>query len=153
MRRTLAVCLFTIATFTWAVAQNPGSTNPGSTTPGATPSQTQSGSTGATQSQSGATSGSQTPMSDAPITQGCLGGSNGGYTLTDNAGTTYNLKFPANANVSVLSSHVGESVAVMGDIQGSGKTGQTINVSRIGKGTTTCSSGTSAQPQTQTPKP
>ncbi len=142
MRRTLAVCLFVIATFTWALAQT------GSATPGAQPPSAGAQSSGATQSQAPSASAGQDPaQSAAPITQGCLAGSNGAYTITDTAGKTYKLNFPPNANVSVLSSHIGESVAVMGDVQGSGKSGQSINVSRIGRGSSTCSAGSSATPQ------
>lgn len=158
MRKILAVSLFVLATFTWTFAQTSGSSSSSaqqpaasSQSPDASQSQTPSGSAGQSSSQAG----SQTPAASAPITEGCLGGSNGNYTLTDKAGTSYKLSFPSNANVSVLSSHIGESVAVMGDTQGSGKS-QTINVSKIGRGTTACPgssnsaapSGSSAQPQT-----
>jgi hypothetical protein len=161
MRKTLAVSLFVLATFTWTFAQSSGSSTPGSQPPSAssqTPDASQSQSPSGSAGQSSPGAQSQSPsQANAPITEGCLGGSNGSYTLTDNAGKTYKLSFPANANVSVLSSHVGESVAVMGDTQGSGNSGQTINVSKIGRGTTTCPgsssgssspSGSSAQPQT-----
>lgn len=158
MKKTLAVALFVLATFTWTFAQTSGSSTSGaqqppsasSQSPGASQSETPSGSAGQSSSPSGSQAQSQ-QSANAPITEGCLGGSNGNYTLTDKAGTSYKLTFPSNANVSVLSSHVGESVAVMGDTQG-----QTINVSKIGRGTTTCPgssnssapSGSSAQPQT-----
>jgi len=91
-------------------------------------------------------------MVNAPVTEGCLGGSNANYTLTDKAGTTYKLNFPASANTSVLASHVGESVKVMGDVQDGGKASQSsINVAKIGRGQGACPSGSSAQPQTGTP--
>jgi hypothetical protein len=165
MKRTLAVSLFVLATFTWTFAQTSGSSTSGaqqppsasSQSPDASSSQTPPGSAGQSSSQSGSPAGSQSQAANAPITEGCLGGTNGNYTLTDKAGTSYKLSFPSNANVSVLSSHVGESVAVMGDTQGDAKSGQTINVSKIGRGTTTCagspsgpagSTGSSAPPQT-----
>ena len=155
MKRTLAVSLFVLATFTWAVAQNPSSSTPdgqqppsaSSQAPGA--SQSQSSTSGsAAQDSPGAQAPSQTQAANAPITEGCLGGSDGNYTLTDKAGTSYKLNFPSSANVSVLSSHVGEAVAGMGDVKDAGKTGQTsINVSKIGRGTSTCPASSSAQPQ------
>src|SRR3954471_16448107 len=166
MRRTLAVSVFVLATLTWSLAQNTGAApsagqqppSAGSQAPDA--GQTQSspsapaapGSSAQTPSQPGAQGQAQGQLPNAPITEGCLGGSDTAYTLTDKAGTTYKLNFPADANVSVLSSHVGESVKVMGDVQDAGKAGQSsINVSKIGRGTGTCSAGTSAQPQTSKP--
>jgi len=146
MKKVLAVSLFVIATFTWTFAQNPSSPTPSAQQPPAASSQAPSGSAG--QDSSGAQTQSQNQVANAPITEGCLGGTDGNYTLTDKAGTSYKLNFPASANVSVLSSHVGESVAVMGDIKDAGKAGQTsINVSKIGRGTSTCPASSSAQPQ------
>ena len=168
MRKTLAVSLFVLATLTWSLAQNPAATpSAGQQPPSASPqapdaSQQTPPSGGAAQnpSQPGAQPPTQSQMPNAPITEGCLGGSETNYTLTDNAGTTYKLNFPATANVSVLSAHVGESVKVMGDVTDAGKAGQSsINVAKIGRGAGTCPAGSSAQPQTskpaqpQTPKP
>src|SRR3954468_8198636 len=176
MRKTLAVSVFVLATLSWSLAQNPGGTPPAAQqAPSASPqapdaSQQTPPSGGAAQnpsqpstqpsaqpgshsgSQSGAQPQTQGQMPNAPITEGCLAGSDAGYTLTDKAGTTFKLNFPATANVSVLSAHVGESVKVMGDVTDAGKAGQSsINVSKIGRGTGTCSAGTSAQPQTSNP--
>ena len=126
MRKTLAVSIFVLATLTWSLAQNPGATPPsaGQQPPSASPqapdaTQQMPPSGGAAQnpSQPGAQPSAQpqpqSQMPNAPITEGCLGGSETNYTLTDNAGTTYKLNFPATANVSVLSAHVGESVKVL----------------------------------------
>jgi hypothetical protein len=172
MRKTLAVSVFVLATLSWSLAQNPGGTPPASQQPpsaspqapdasqgtppsaGAAQNPSQPGAQPSAQpgSQSGAQPQPQMQMPNAPITEGCLAGSDAGYTLTDKAGTTYKLNFPATANVSVLAAHVGESVKVMGDVTDAGKAGQSsINVSKIGRGTGTCSAGTSAQPQTSNP--
>src|SRR3954465_11529332 len=172
MRKTLAVSVFVLATLTWSLAQNPGGTPPAAQQPpsaspqapdasqqtppsaGAAQNPSQSGAQPGSQSgsQSGAQPQQQGQMPNAPITEGCLAGSDAGYTLTDKAGTTYKLNFPATANVSVLAAHVGESGKVMGDVTDAGKAGQSsINVSKIGRGTGTCSAGTSAQPQTSNP--
>src|SRR5947199_10103807 len=160
MRKILAVSLFVLATLTWSLAQNPGATPPSAQQPPSTDANQQTPpSAGAAQnpsqpgaqpgSQSGAQPQPQSQMPNAPITEGCLAGSNAGYTLTDKAGTTYKLNFAATANVSVLSAHVGESVKVMGDVTDAGKAGQSsINVSKIGRGAGTCPAGSSAQPQT-----
>ena len=167
MRKIFAVSVFILATLTWSLAQNPGATPPsGQQPPSARPkapdaSQQTPPSGGANPSQPGsAQPQSQGPSANATITEGCLGGSGTDYTLTDKAGTIYKLNFPATANVSVLAAHVGESVKVMGDVTDAGKAGQSsINVAKIGRGTGTCSAGSSAQPQSskpvqpQTPKP
>ena len=152
MRRTFVVALFVIATLTWAVAQNPGSMpqsspqspSTASQAPDASQSQPSApGSAGQDAAQPGA------PAANGPVTEGCLGGSSPNFTITDKAGTTYKLNLPANANSSVLTAHVGESVQVMGDVKDAGKSGQTsIDVSRIGKGTGSCAAGSSSRPQT-----
>ena len=182
MRKSLAVIVFILATLTWSLAQSSGAApsagqqppSAGSQAPDAGQTQTSpsapaapSGSSAQTPSQPGAQSQAQGQLPNAPIMEGCLGGSDPAYTLTDKAGTTYKLNFPNTANVSVLASHVGESVKVMGDVQDAGKAGQSsINVSKIGRGQGTCPGGASAKPQTpnsqapssqapapQTPKP
>jgi hypothetical protein len=151
MRRTIAVALFVIATLTWAIAQTP-STMPQSSpqapstssqTPDASQSQPSTpGSAGQDAAQPAA------PAANAPVTEGCLGGSSPNFTITDKAGTTYKLNLPSNANASVLTAHVGESVLVMGDVKDAGKAGQTsIDVSRIGKGTGSCAAGSASHPQ------
>ncbi|HVP65547.1 MAG TPA: hypothetical protein VMT82_11675, partial [candidate division Zixibacteria bacterium] len=81
---------------------------------------------------------------NAPVTEGCLGGTNPNFTITDASGKTYKLNIPAGADASVLSSHVGESVQVAGDVKQAGNTGS-IDVTRVGRGTSKCS-GSSAQP-------
>ena len=155
MRKILAVSLFVLATLTWSLAQNPGATPPSAQQPpsaGAT--QQTPPSAGANPSQPGAAQPQQNASANATITEGCLGGSGTDYTLTDKAGTTYKLNFPATANVSTLSSHVGESVRVLGDVTNAGKAGQSsINATKIGRGTGTCPAASSAPAQPQTPKP
>jgi hypothetical protein len=75
------------------------------------------------QTQSGQTSAS---ASGQTTVQGCLQGSDGNYTLTDDSGTTYQLQ----GDTSKLSAHVGHEVQITGS-------------------TTSASSATS--PQTGTP--
>ena len=92
-------------------------------------------------------------MSQAPITEGCLGGSNPNYTVTDNNGTVYKLNLPPNTDTSKLAPHVGESVQVQGDVKDAGKPGNaSIDVQAIGRGTGSCpaSSPRNTQPS---PKP
>jgi len=147
MKNILVVTLFILATLAWAAAQQPGSASESSSGP---PS---SQAPGATQSQpstprSGDQAGSQGQRSNAPVTEGCLGGSNPNYTITDKTGTTYKLNLPPNADGSRLASHVGESVNVLGNVN-TGKGGDaSIDVQGVGRGTGKCpaSDSKSAQP-------
>ena len=153
MKKILAITLFTLATLAWAAAQQPGSTSPSSGQTTSPSSQTP----GAGQSQP-STPGSadeaapQAPASSASITEGCLGGNDPNYTITDKTGTAYKLNLPANAKTSSLASHVGESVQVKGNVNDSGKTGNSsIDVQAIGRGTGNCpgsgSKGTQSPPK------
>ncbi len=147
MKKILVITLFMLATLAWAAAQQAGSpmgqsggqaTVPGSQTPGAGQSQP---------AVPGSADPSEPPGAavDAPITEGCLGGSAPNFTITDKAGTTYKLNIPPGANSSALTPHVGESVQVQGDVN-NGKT-PSIDARRIGRGTGRCpGSPTGAQP-------
>ena len=129
MKNLFVMALFMLAMLAWAAAQQPA--HPPS--PG----------TGQ--------SSSQDPASNAPVTEGCLGGSNANFTLTDKTGTTYKLNIPPNADTSKLAQHVGESVAVAGNVNGKGGNAS-IDVQGIGRGTGQCpaSGSKGAQPP---PKP
>ncbi len=100
----------------------------------------------------GAQAGPQDPGANAPVTQGCLGGSDPNYTITDTAGTTYKLNIPPTANTSKLAQHVGEPVQVAGNVNNGGKTGNSsIDVQGIGRGTSKCPASGSSGAQS-TPK-
>lgn len=152
MKKTLAITLFMLATLAWAAAQQPGSApdpnsgqsaSPSSQTPG----QSQPPAPGAADQTA-----PQGQASSAPITEGCLGGAEPNYTITDKAGTAYKLNMPANANTTSLKSHIGESVQVQGDVKDTGKPSASIDVQRIGRGSGTCSgSGSSASPNSASP--
>ena len=152
MKNIAVVFLFMLATVAWAAAQQPqsppdrsnGSAGSTSRTPGA--GQSSGSTTGAGQDQSGG------QTSNAPVTEGCLGGSNPNYTVTDKTGTTYKLNIPANADASKLASHIGEPVQVLGDVKGGGKTNASIDVQGVGKGTGTCP-GSGSSPAQTPPKP
>jgi hypothetical protein len=151
MKNMFVVTLFMLATVAWAAAQQPGSaserssgrtTSPSSQAPSPTQSQP---STPGSADQSG--SGDQEP--NVAVTEGCLGGSNPNYTITDKTGTTYKLNFPPNADASKLASHVGESVQVMGNVKDTGKAGNaSIDVRGVGRGAGKCPASDSkgAQP-------
>jgi hypothetical protein len=78
-----------------------------------------------------------------PVTEGCLGGSNPNFTITDKAGTTYKLNIPPRADTSKLAQHVGEPVQVAGNVmKDTGKAGNaSIDVQGIGRGTGQCGAG------------
>jgi hypothetical protein len=154
MRRTLAVSLFVLATMTWVLAQNPGGAAQNSQQP---PSATQTPDASQSQPSTPGTAGQgatqdtpqpAAPSASGPVTEGCLGGSSPNFTLTDKTGTTYKLNLPPNANAAVLTPHLGESIRVMGDVKDAGKAGQaSIDVTKAGKGSSTCPAGSSNQQQ------
>jgi len=126
MKKMLAITLFMLVTVAWAAAQQPGNA------PGRGSGQP----------------GPQDQTVTAPVTEGCLGGTDPNYTLTDKAGTTYKLNIPPSADTSKLAQHVGEPVAVAGNVN-AGKAGDpSINVQGIGRGTGQCpgSGSKGAQP-------
>ena len=141
MKNVLLMSLFVLAMLAWVSAQQTGraaernsgqSVSPSSQAPGAT--QTQPSKPGSADQ-----SAPRGQESQAPVTEGCLGGSDPNYTITDNNGTVYKLNMPANADTSKLPSHVGESVKVMGDVKGAGKSGNaSIDVQGMGRGTGNC---------------
>lgn len=94
MRQLLALLILLLGV-SWAVAQDQSSPSQSS------PTQSDSG-----QMKSG---GSQTTV------EGCLSGSNGNYTLTDNKGNSYQLT----GDTSKLSDHVGHTVKITGMTSGS----------------------------------
>ena len=115
MKKILVVSVFMLATLAWAAAQQPS--NP--------------------PDRNGWQPGAQGPA--APVTEGCLGGSDPKFTITDKAGTTYKLNIPPNADTSKLGQHVGEPVAVAGNVNaGKGGGDPSIDVQGIGRGTGTC---------------
>jgi hypothetical protein len=141
MKKLLTITAFMLATLAWAAAQQPGAGQAGSL-PGASQSQRpMPGSADQNAPQSGMQAGSQDQVANAPITEGCLGGSAPNFTITDNAGTTYKLNIPPNADTSKLTPHVGESVQVQGNVRETGKSTGSIDVQGIGRGTGKCPAG------------
>lgn len=158
MKKILVTSLFILATLGWAVAQQPGGMRgqtggqavPGSQVPGA--SQSQSSMPGADQNTEPSGAQAQGPAANAPVTDGCLGGSDPNYTVTSTAGTIYKLNIPPNADTSKLAKHVGEAVKVAGNVNSTGTAGKgSIDVQGIGPGTSKCpasgSSGTQPPPK------
>jgi len=77
--------------------------------------------------------GSNATASGQTTVQGCLRGSDGTYTLTDNSGTTYTLQ----GDTSKLSAHVGHEVQITGTTSGASAASPSA-----GAGTTNPTTGT-----------
>lgn len=140
MKNILVMTLFILAMLTWAAAQQRGSAPDRNTGQTASPSSQAPGSTQTQPSKPGSAdqAGSRDHESQAPVTEGCLGGSAPNLTITDNNGTVYKLNMPSGADTSKLASHVGESVQVRGDIKDAGKPGASIDVQAMRRGTGNC---------------
>jgi hypothetical protein len=168
MRQLMVLTVFTLATLCSGIAQQqpgmgpqgaPGQAAPGQAsqpsaqTPDASQSQPSAPGAAAQAPQQAAPqtapqNGAQTQGPTKPITEGCLGGTSPNFNITDKAGTKYNLNLPPNANASVLTPHVGESVLVMGDVTpAAAGNASSINVIKIGRGQGGCS-GSTAKPPT-----
>ena len=141
MKNILKMTLFMLVMLAWAAGQQPGTAAERNSGQTASPSSQAPDATQAQPSKPGSAdqAGSQGQESQAPVTEGCLGGSAPNYTITDNNGTVYKLNMPPNADTSKLASHVGESVQVQGSVKDAGKPGNaSIDVQAIGRGTGSC---------------
>jgi len=132
------------AMLAWGAVQQPGGASEQNSGQTSSPS---SQAPGETQTQpstpdSAGQAGSDAQASSVPVTEGCLGGNDPNYTITDETGTAYKLKMPSGANTSKLASHVGESVQVQGDVKDSGNPGKaSIEVQAVSRGTGSCPGG------------
>lgn len=139
MKKMLVVIVFVLATLLRTAAQQPGGMPEQSG--GQATSQGSQSATPGSADQNAPPTGGQTEVpgqaGTLPITEGCLGGSNPNFTITDITGKNYKLNIPPDADASILTPHVGESVLVMGDVKQTGGT-NSIDVSRIGRGTGNC---------------
>lgn len=144
MKNMLVLTLFMLATFAWAAAQQSGSAPDRSSGQAGSPS-SQAPSAGQSQPStpgSADQTGSRGQASNAPVTEGCLGGSDPNYTITDKTGTTYKLNMPPNSDPSKLASHIGESVQVLGDLKDTNNAGRaSIDVQGVGRGAGKCPAG------------
>jgi hypothetical protein len=167
MRNLLLTGLLMVACCAWVAAQTgSGSSGSSSGSTGSSGTSTSSQSTGSSGSQAG-TSGTTSTSSDqssmgssanSTSIKGCLRGSSGNYSLTDDAGTTYQLQ----GDDSKLSKHVGEEVEVKGSEGAAGSSsssgmspsssagstsgasaGKSFNVTGVKKVSSTCTSSKS----------
>ncbi len=99
MVQKLMLVLTLLLSTTWVLAQ----TSTSSSSPASSSS-----------SQTGMSSSSSSSSSGQTSVEGCLEGSNGSYTLTDKAGTKYQLE----GDTSKLAEHVGHEVQITGTTSG-----------------------------------
>lgn len=156
MRNKLVLTLIILTSLAWAVAQQQSTTRPAAPDTGATQPNTVPNEPGQSATPTPPAAGSM-QMPESEMIEGCLGGSAPNFTVTDKAGTTYQLDIPEGANTAVLTKHVGESVQVMGALNDSGAAssdkagtsagatkGKTIAVQKIGRGNGSCPAGSGA---------
>jgi Protein of unknown function (DUF5818) len=127
MRKTSLITAILLLSAVWAVAQTSPST-PQSTIPDASSQQSTSPSStspsqqpatpdaSSTTTQTTTTQTTQTSTDSANSVEGCLSGSAGNWTLTDQSGKTWQLA----GDTSKLSEHVGHQVRIVGDNSASG---------------------------------
>jgi len=130
MRKTFLITAILLLSAAWAVAQTspstPQSTTPDtssqqSTTPSSTSPSQQSTTpdTSSTTTQTTTTQTTQTSSNNSTSIEGCLSGSAGNWTLTDQSGKTWQLA----GDTSKLSDHVGHQVRLMGTDNSSSASG------------------------------
>jgi hypothetical protein len=143
MRKTSLITAILLLSAVWAVAQTSPSSSPQSTTPGASSQQQPTSPSSTSPSQQPAapdassttTQTTQTSSDSGNSIEGCLNGSAGNWTLTDQSGKTYQLS----GDTSKLSDHVGHQVRIMGtdnssSASSSGSAGSSPSSSATGAG-------------------
>jgi hypothetical protein len=146
MKNIFVMTLFLLTALALASAQQPRTSGAG-TGQAASPGPQTPGATQTPPTMPPDSAGQQGGMTSQTVTEGCLGGTAPNYTLTDKSGTTYKLNIPANADASKLAAHIGESVAVAGNVNGK----SSIDVQGIGRGNGSCPG--SGKTGAQTPPP
>lgn len=131
MRKTFLITAILLLSAAWAVAQTspsssqsttPGSSSQQSTSPSST-SPSQQPDTSSTTTQTTTTQTTQTSNDSSTSIEGCLSGSAGNFTLTDQSGKTYQLA----GDTSKLSDHVGHQVRLMGTDNSSSASGSSAS--------------------------
>ena len=151
MRKTSLITAILLLSAVWAVAQTSPSSSPQSTTPSSqtSPSSTSPSQqpatpdTSSTTTQTTTTQTTQTSSDSANSIEGCLNGSAGNWTLTDQSGKTYQLA----GDTSKLSDHVGHQVRITGtdnssSASSSGSAGGSASSSATGAGASSASQPT-----------
>jgi uncharacterized protein YdeI (BOF family) len=111
MRKTFLITAILLLSTAWAVAQTTPSSSQQPTTP-SSPSSTVPSPQSSTPDASSTASqtSSQTSADNSTAIEGCLSGSSGSYTLTDQSGKAWQLA----GDTSKLTEHVGHQVRIMG---------------------------------------
>ena len=152
MRKTSLITAILLLSAVWAVAQTSPSSSPQSTTPDASSQQSTSPSSTSPSQQPSSSTTTQTTTTQTTETssgnsiEGCLSGSAGNWTLTDQSGKTYQLS----GDTSKLSDHVGHQIRVTGtdnssSASSSGSMGSSPS-SGSGSGATGAGSSSGSQP-------
>lgn len=166
--RTIITVILVLLVAAFAVAQD--TTNPGAASSQAPGQMQQPGTTPGQRPGTPDQAAPSSPMDRAPASagdmiEGCLGGSNPNYTVTDKSGKTYQILIPQGADASPLAKHIGESIQVEGTVDKAAKSdsavapdssaapgaspgaaassSRSIHAVRIGRGTGTCPAGSS----------
>ena len=126
MKKTFLITAVLLLSAAWAVAQTspsmPQSTTPQQSTSPSTTSPSQQPATpdtSSTTTQTTTTQTTQTSNNSSTSIEGCLSGSAGNWTLTDQSGKTWQLA----GDTSKLSDHVGHQVRLMGTDNSSSASG------------------------------
>ena len=155
MRKTSLITAILLLSAVWAFAQTSPSSSPQSTAPDASSQQPTSPSStspsqqpaapdaSSTTTQTTTTQTTQTSSDSGNSIEGCLNGSAGNWTLTDQAGKTWQLS----GDTSKLSDHVGHQVRIMGtdnssSASSSGSAGSSPSSSATGAGSSSGSQST-----------
>jgi hypothetical protein len=122
MRKTLMLAAILLLSAAWLQAQQApqGASSPSNANP-------------VSSSQAGS---SQSGSSDSRTVEGCLQGSNGTFTLTDNAGMTFQLA----GDTSKLAEHVGHEVQIKGSTSGASPADSSAGAAASGPQTLTVES-------------
>jgi hypothetical protein len=155
--QTLQLFAVLLLSLTWATAQTTATTTTPAPTNDSSASQSNSSPT-TTTTTTDSVATKTTPSTDAQMSetsaggdwvQGCLSGSDGNYTLTDQSGTSYRLT----GDTAKLSEHIGHEVKIAGTKSTAAATGasdtmgktngaqQAIQVSSVKHISKTCQSG------------
>jgi hypothetical protein len=157
MRKTFLITAILLLSAAWAVAQTSPST-PQSTTPDTSSQQSTSPSstspsqqpatpdTSSTTTQTTTTQTTQTSSNNSTSIEGCLSGSAGNWTLTDQSGKTWQLA----GDTSKLSDHVGHQVRLMGSDNSSSASGSSSPSSSSPSGAGATGAGASGTQSTFT---
>ena len=156
MRKTSLITAILLLSAVWAVAQTSPSSSPQSTTPGSSsqPSTSPSSTSpsqqpaapdaSSTTTQTTTTQTTQTSSDSANSIEGCLSGSAGNWTLTDQSGKTWQLS----GDTSKLGDHVGHQVRLMGtDNSGSGSSSGAASATNPSSGAGATGAGSSSGSQ------